>query len=136
MNNLKFSQSDAIAKDNISGELSGKYDLSESGIPIDEIVSVSNGFSDIKYNVLYTESGINKFSIIESTWSNEFSAGKRVNELNYSGILSGKTVSIKLSILDGKNIYRVIISDYDKLIDARRDISKLKEPLKRINKSY
>ena len=97
---------------------------------------MSNGFSDIKYNVLYTESGINKFSIIESTWSNEFSAGKRVNELNYSGILSGKTVSIKLSILDGKNIYRVIISDYDKLIDARRDISKLKEPLKRINKSY
>lgn len=136
MNNLKFSPSDAIAKGNISGELSGKYDLSETGIPIDEIVSVSNGFSDIKYNVLYTESGINKFSIIESTWSNELSAGKRVKELNYSGVLSGKTVSVKLSILDRKNIYRVIISDYDKLIDARQDISKLKKPVKQINKSY
>ena len=136
MNNLSFSPSDAIAKSNISGELSAKYDLSESGIPIDEIVSVSNGFSDIKYNVLYTESGINKFSIIESTWSNELSAGKRVNELKYSGILSGKSVSVKLSILDGKNIYRVIISDYDKLIDARRDISKLKEPVKQITKNY
>ena len=125
--NINFAPSDAVAKGNFSKENTLKNYLTDTGIPSDEIVSVSNGYSDLKYKVLYNESAANKFSIIESSYSNELSAGKRVSELKKSGYFSGKTVVIQPSSNNGKNVYRVVISDYNKLADARADIANLKQ---------
>lgn len=125
-NNLNLFSKELNAKNSISENLYKKYDISNLATELNEIVMVSNGYWDIKYNVLYIENK-NKFDIVESTWTDSLFAKKRINELNNLNILLNKQIFTQIVEHNNKNVYQIIISNYDKIIDARNDIEKIRK---------
>lgn len=115
---------DAKAENSGTGNLYAKDKQGEG-----EIVSVSNGYADQKYNVLYMTKG-NKFTIQESSYNNAISAEKRIAELQQTGLFSGKNLEIQTTINGGNAVYRVIISDYNSLDEARTETGKFKKTVK------
>ncbi len=96
----------------------------------EDLVSVSNGYTDLKYNVLYTSSKGSRYRIQESSWNNAISAEKRIAELLQTGLFSGKEINIQASVNGGTEVHRVIISDYSSLDEARSETAKFKKPVK------
>jgi hypothetical protein len=94
----------------------------------DGIVRLSNGFSDEKYAVLYVKTD-NGFEIQESTWTSEIASRNRIEVLKSTGLFSSRDFNIITMNNNGTILFRVIISAYDNIDDAREDIMKIKKPV-------
>jgi hypothetical protein len=129
MEKINFAPNDASAKNNDRINLVSKQDLTNSKEIMDGIVSVGNGFSDRKYNVIYSLNNKDKFVIQESLWGNESSADKRIEVLKSTGMFKEKTIEKQMTVVNGENIFRVTISSYDNLDAARNDAAKFKKPV-------
>lgn len=129
MEKISFAPNDAEAKNNDRGNLITKQDLTNSKELMDGIISVSNGFSDQKYNVIYSKTNDDKFVIQESSWGNETSADKRIEVLKSTGMFKDKTIEKQSVVINGENIFRIAISSYDNLDAARSDAAKFKKPV-------
>jgi hypothetical protein len=127
---INFSQNDAEARDNEYGmtEEFIKNEINQANEIKDGIIMLSNGFSDEKYGVLYikTKNGI---EIQESTWTSEIASKNRIEVLKNTGIFSNKDFDIQSIKYNGTILFRVIISTYDNIDDAREDIIRIKKPV-------
>lgn len=121
---VSISPSDAKAENNGIESL-----YAQDKLGTEEIINVSNGYADTKYNVLYTSKG-GKFLIQESSYNNAITAEKRIAELQQTGLFSGKSLEIQSSINGGTEVYRVIISSFNSLEEARIETGKFKKPVK------
>ncbi len=126
---ISLSPNDASAKNNDKNSLFNKSELTSSKEIKDGIISLNNGFSDSKYNVFYSKNKDNEFTIQESSWSSELSAKNRVDVLNSTGIFKNRNVQVQPVKINNENVYRVNISKYDNLDEAREDVSKFKKPV-------
>jgi hypothetical protein len=124
---ISLSPSDAEAKNNDRNGLININELTNSKEIKDGIISLSNGFSDKKYNVFYSKNKEKDFTIQESSWSSELSAKNRVEVLESTGLFKTKEITIQEIILNNENVYRVNISTYDNLDEAREDVMKFKK---------
>jgi len=129
MDKISFAPEDANAKNNDRSGLINKTELANSKEIKDGIISLSNGFSDKKYNVFYSKSKENEFTIQESSWSSEISAKNRAEVLRSTGIFKTKNIDVQVITLNNENVYRVNISIYDNLDEARDDVAKFKKPV-------
>lgn len=129
MEKISFAPEDANAKNNDRSDLVNKTELANSKEIKDGIISLSNGFSDKKYNVFYSKSKENEFTIQESSWSSEISAKNRAEVLRSTGIFKTKNIDVQVITLNNENVYRVNISIYDNLDEARDDVAKFKKPV-------
>ncbi|MDD5361145.1 MAG: glycosyltransferase [Ignavibacteria bacterium] len=102
-------------------------EMNSSRIIKDGIISVSNGFSDEKYNVLYIKDKNDKFIIQESVWSSEEAAKSRVEVLNTTEYFNNKSIEIQDVNSNGALIYKVFISGYKSIDEARLDVAKIKK---------
>lgn len=129
MDKISFAPNDAEAKNNDRTGLINKNELTKSKEIKDGIISLSNGFSDKKYNVFYSKNKENEFTIQESSWSSELSAKNRAEVLRSTGIFKTKNIDIKSVTVNYENVYRVNISPYGNLDEAREDVAKFKKPV-------
>lgn len=126
---INLSPSDVTAKENDMSGLINKTELANSKEIKDGIISLSNGFSDKKYNVFYSKTTDNEFTIQESSWVSELSAKNRVEVLKSTGIFKTKEIDVQSVTLNNETIFRVNISAYDNLDEAREDVAKFKKPV-------
>jgi hypothetical protein len=129
MDKISLTPSDVSAKENDMSGLINKTELTNSKEIKDGIISLSNGFSDKKYNVFYSKTKENEFSIQESSWVSELSAKNRAEVLKSTGIFKTKYIDVQTVTLNNEKIFRVIISTYDNLDEAREDVAKFKKPV-------
>ena len=106
-----------------------KNELTNSKEIKDGIVSLSNGFSDKKFNVFYSKNKEKEFTIQESSWSSEISAKNRAEVLKSTGIFRNKEILVQPVIINNETVYRVNISNYDNIDEAREDVAKFKKPV-------
>jgi Cu/Ag efflux protein CusF len=106
-----------------------KTELANSKEIKDGIISLSNGFSDKKFNVFYSKTIDNEFTIQESSWVSELSAKNRAEVLKSTGIFKTKEIDVQTVTLNNETIFRVNISAYDNLDEAREDVAKFKKPV-------
>ncbi|MCU0372399.1 MAG: glycosyltransferase [Ignavibacteria bacterium] len=127
---ISLSPGDVEARNNEYGSLEKmiKEEINNTNEIKDGIIMLSNGFTDEKYAVLYikTEKGL---EIQESTWTTEMAARNRVEGLKSTGLFSNKDFDIQSVNNSGTVMFRVIISTYDNIDDAREDIMRIKEPV-------
>jgi hypothetical protein len=130
MDNINFSPSDAEARnsDYSRAEQLIKKEISNANEIKDGIIKLSNGFSDEKYAVLYLNTD-NGFEIQESTWTSEIASRNRIEVLKSTGLFSGREFNIVTLNNNGTLLFRVIISAYDNIDEAREDIMKIKKPV-------
>ncbi|MFZ4590048.1 MAG: glycosyltransferase [Ignavibacteria bacterium] len=126
---ISFAPSDAEAKNNDRSGLINKEEFTISKEIKDGIVSLNNGFSDKKYNVFYSKNKENEFTIQESTWISELSAKNRAEVLKSTGIFKNKEIEVKPVIINNEKVFRVNISNYENLDEAREDVAKFKKPV-------
>ena len=126
---ISFAPSDAEAKNNDRSGLINKEEFTISKEIKDGIVSLNNGFSDKKYNVFYSKNKENEFTIQESTWSSELSANNRAEVLKSTGIFKNKEIEVQPVIINNEEVFRVNISNYENLDEAREDVAKFKKPV-------
>ncbi|MCX6158183.1 MAG: glycosyltransferase [Ignavibacteriota bacterium] len=126
---ISFAPSDANAKNNDKNGIINKNELANSKEIKDGIISLSNGFSDKKYNVFYSKNKEKEFTIQESTWISELSAKNRVEVLKSTGIFRNKEIRVQPVIINNETVYRVNISNYDNIDEARDDVAKFKKPV-------
>lgn len=129
MEKISLAPNDANAKNNEKAGLINKTELTNSKEIKDGIISLNNGFSDSKYNVFYSRNKENEFTIQESSWSSELSAQNRVEVLKSTGIFKNKNIFVQPVKINNEIVYRVNISIYDNLDEAREDVSKFKKPV-------
>jgi hypothetical protein len=129
MEKISLAPNDAEAKNNDRSGLINKNELTNSKEIKDGIISLSNGFSDKKFNVFYSKNKENGFIIQESSWVSELSAMNRVEVLKSTGIFKNKDIHVQAITLNNENVYRVNISAYDNLDEAREDVAKFKKPV-------
>jgi len=129
MDKISLAPSDVEAKDNDRSGIINKTELANSKEIKDGIISLSNGFSDKKYNVFYSKTKENEFTIQESSWVSELSAKNRAEVLKSTGIFKTKDIEVQSVTLNNENIFRVNISSYDNLDEAREDVAKFKKPV-------
>lgn len=127
--NLHLKPSDANANENSNVNSRLESEINSSRIIKDDIISVSNGFSDEKYNVLYIKDKNNNFVIQESVWSTETGALNREEVLNTTGYFDDKKIEIQNINNNGRLLYKVLISSYGTIDQARDDVSKIKQPV-------
>lgn len=126
---ISFAPSDASAKNNEKLGIMNKNELTNSKEIKDGIISLSNGFSDKKYNVFYSKNKEKEFTIQESSWSSEISAKYRAEVLISTGIFKNKEVLVQPVIINNETVYRVNISNYENIDEARDDVAKFKKPV-------
>ncbi len=129
MDKISISPSDASAQNNDKNGLLNLTELTNSKEIKDGIISLNNGFSDKKYNVFYSKNKENEFTIQESSWISELSATNRVEVLKSTGIFNDKDINIQAITMNNENVYRVNISTYSNLDEAREDVAKFKKPV-------
>jgi len=127
---INFSPGDAEARNSDYGmtEQMIKKEINNTNEIKDGIVRLSNGFSDEKYAVLYVKTD-NGFEIQESTWTSEIASRNRIEVLKSTGLFSSRDFNIITMNNNGTILFRVIISAYDNIDDAREDIMKIKKPV-------
>jgi hypothetical protein len=129
MDRISLTPSDVSAKENDMSGIINKTELANSKEIKDGIISLSNGFSDKKYNVFYSKTMENEFTIQESSWVSELSAKNRAEVLRSTGIFKNKEIDVQSVTLNNEIIFRVNISAYDNLDEAREDVAKFKKPV-------
>lgn len=129
LNKINFSPSDLEAKEIFSNKKNDiKQEIAKTNEIKDGIIKVSNGFSDEKYRVMYRINKNNKISIQESSWGSIEATNNRVEVLKNTGFFKGKDIEIVSTRIDNENIYRVIISEFENVDDARNVVEKIKKP--------
>lgn len=92
----------------------------------EDIIKVSNFFKDTKYDAIYLIKD-NKISIEESHWNNDGSAKNRLSEVqSILGFDRTKGLVVK-SIIQDKEVYRVIFGEFNSLEEARNSLIKIRE---------
>jgi hypothetical protein len=96
--------------------------LDETGtnsVPQEEFVSVKDAFKDKDLDAFYLYFQNGKIGIQESMWSNEQQALNHIGKIYRIKGLEATKVTITRSLEDNRGIYRVIISEFDSLEQAR-----------------
>lgn len=96
--------------------------LDETGknsVPQDEFISVKDAFKDRELDAFYLYFQNGKIGIQESMWSNEQDALNHIGKIYSVKGLEATKVTITHLIENGKGIYKVIISEFDSLEQAR-----------------
>jgi hypothetical protein len=96
----------------------------------ENIEALNGGYRDVKYNVIYLPIEGGKLGIQESIWGSDVAANDRLASIISQPSLSDLTGYVSKTTKKNEIIYKVIISGYKNIDDARESIIKIRKIFK------